>query len=355
MYFLRYFSRYLVFLSLLGWGISLNAQTLGVDVSGVSEISKIECKNKSTKQKISIRKPDAVMFDCEAEGLIVNTGDKVKISIEAIAQGMIPDAPTMSSPIASGGLLLLSWSNVVGADAYNVYAATSPGVTTDPVNLISTNSNNLYLSNTMAAGTYYFIATATNSYGESRKSTEVSANIDPNAGNTMDHSLLRGQPCVLCHNATFATGKTGNHPATSNVCEACHNTNNWLQLISPFSHNDSFGLCSNCHGGSGIATGKPGGHCTTTDDCSVCHNSTINWTNTIADCLPLTPLPPTPTPTPNPPPSGGGPIGSGGNTGGGGSNTGGGGTGGGGGGNTGGGGGGGTGGGGGQMGGGGGL
>ncbi|WP_455220236.1 hypothetical protein, partial [Kaarinaea lacus] len=114
----------------------------------------------------------------------------------------------------------------------------------------------------------------------------------------LDHSQVIGT-CVSCHNGTVATGKLASHPATTDNCEACHRIPpaTWLPFISPLDHDEVFGLCSSCHS-------LPAAHCATFDDCAVCHLTT-NWLNVFNDCptaVPPPPPPPAPPGLPPPPP-----------------------------------------------------
>ena len=63
--------------------------------------------------------------------------------------------------------------------------------------------------------------------------------------------------CAECHDGRFAEGegiidpilpKSGNHLATSNMCEACHTTFGF-NLIRFVDHLEVFGKCSTCHNG----------------------------------------------------------------------------------------------------------
>lgn len=86
--------------------------------------------------------------------------------------------------------------------------------------------------------------------------------------------------CADCHDGRFAEGagpidpvpaKSGNHPATSNMCQACHTTFGF-DLIRFTDHLEVLGVCSTCHDGE-LAIGKSGFHVTTTAGCNNCHTT----------------------------------------------------------------------------------
>lgn len=83
----------------------------------------------------------------------------------------IPKAPTGLSAYADGLVVYLSWNAVSNADSYKVYYSTD-GATYNAINNITTETQ--FAVQTYTAGTYYFVVTATNDYGESSKSSSVS-------------------------------------------------------------------------------------------------------------------------------------------------------------------------------------
>jgi autotransporter-associated beta strand protein len=89
-----------------------------------------------------------------------------------------PNAPTSVSASPGNGQVSLSWSPVAGATSYNVKRSLTSGSGYGTVtNVVSTSFVNTGLANST---TYYFVVSATNSYGESANSSEVSAT--PSAG-----------------------------------------------------------------------------------------------------------------------------------------------------------------------------
>jgi N-acetylneuraminic acid mutarotase len=97
----------------------------------------------------------------------------------------VPGAPEGVSITAGDGRVTLSWQAVTGAESYNVYWATAPGVTkTTGTRLAGVTSPYTHsgLSNGKA---YYYVATALNADGESAESVEVSATPEASAAGPM--------------------------------------------------------------------------------------------------------------------------------------------------------------------------
>lgn len=91
-----------------------------------------------------------------------------------------PAAPTgVTFAFTGSNELTLSWNGVGGASSYNVYWATAPGANKSSANwkkgITSTSFVHTGLTN---GGTYYYVVTAVNSFGESSASGEVSALLD---------------------------------------------------------------------------------------------------------------------------------------------------------------------------------
>jgi predicted CXXCH cytochrome family protein len=97
---------------------------------------------------------------------------------------------------------------------------------------------------------------------------------EESAAALMDHSVLGDQNCVACHDGVTATGKTPDHPVTSDLCEGCHNTNAWTPVLG-VDHGQALGRCISCHNGD-LASGKLTNHMPATDNCDACH-STTSW------------------------------------------------------------------------------
>jgi fibronectin type 3 domain-containing protein len=71
----------------------------------------------------------------------------------------------------------LTWDNVPNATSYNIYWSDSPGVTKLNGKKIS-NAENPHTVKGLKPGTYYFVVTAVNAFGESAESAEFSFSLD---------------------------------------------------------------------------------------------------------------------------------------------------------------------------------
>jgi len=94
----------------------------------------------------------------------------------------------------------------------------------------------------------------------------------PVQASRVDHTQVQGT-CISCHNNTVRAGKSPNHLATSDVCDACHleGPNPWTPVpVSRVDHLQVVGICSSCHNGN-TASGKSAGHILSTDACDACH------------------------------------------------------------------------------------
>ncbi len=113
-----------------------------------------------------------------------------------------------------------------------------------------------------------------------RAIASVEVTIDGNfTGDKRVHTSFPSR-CADCHDGHLAEGdgvidpvlpKSGNHLATSNVCEACHTTFGF-NLIRFVDHLEVFGNCSTCHNGV-LAIGKSEFHVATNAECDNCHTT----------------------------------------------------------------------------------
>jgi len=114
-------------------------------------------------------------------GALIFTGKINDIANGIFDGGALP--PTAAAPAAPAGLTAvggtgqatLSWTSVSNATSYNLYYATTAGVTTTSGTKIASVSTP-YVQTGLAAGTtYHYVVTAVNSAGESAASAESSA------------------------------------------------------------------------------------------------------------------------------------------------------------------------------------
>ncbi len=88
---------------------------------------------------------------------------------------LLPVAPTGVLATAGNGEVSLTWTAVTGATVYNLYYATSSGVTTATGTKVANVNSGDAISGLVNDTTYYVIVTAENASGEGPASSEVSA------------------------------------------------------------------------------------------------------------------------------------------------------------------------------------
>jgi fibronectin type 3 domain-containing protein len=81
------------------------------------------------------------------------------------------------SEISEIGNVTLAWDNVPNAISYNIYWNDSPGVTSLNGKKIA-NAQNPHTIKGLKPGTYYFVVTAVNEFGESEESAELSFTVE---------------------------------------------------------------------------------------------------------------------------------------------------------------------------------
>ena len=123
-------------------------------------------------------------------------------------------APAASAPAVPTGVAALggtkqvsvSWTNVSGATAYNVYWSATSGVTTATGTKVSAAANPYLLTGLSDGTAYYFVVTATNASGESAPSAQVTASTSAPA---IDGAALYTQYCSGCHGALGSSAYQG--------------------------------------------------------------------------------------------------------------------------------------------------
>ncbi len=114
----------------------------------------------------------------------------------------------------------------------------------------------------------------------------------PVAAANVDHAQVTGT-CISCHNGTTASGKSSAHIASTDQCNACHQSApaHWLPVpVAAVDHAQVIGSCDSCHNNV-IARGKGPTHVLTVEACDTCHN-TLSWftvqvdhTNIMTNCI----------------------------------------------------------------------
>lgn len=125
--------------------------------------------------------------------------------------GTPPSAPTNVAATAGNGYVTIKWDLVSGATSYNIYWATSAGVSKSTGTKIS-DVTSPYVHTGLSNGTtYYYVVTAENIYGESGESDEVSATPSamtrpvPDTGQTQSYTDTFGEDSDYFINPPFYT------------------------------------------------------------------------------------------------------------------------------------------------------
>jgi len=84
-----------------------------------------------------------------------------------------PSAPSLLGATPSTTSIILTWSTVPAATGYNVYMGTSSGIYSYAGSTSTTTATNFTVSGLIEGTIYYFVVTATNSFGESIYSNEL--------------------------------------------------------------------------------------------------------------------------------------------------------------------------------------
>jgi hypothetical protein len=152
--------------------------------------------------------PSSGGYDQLGYGTLTTTRDPIAIGA----------APSGLSAIVSAGQVVLSWWGTAYATSYNVRRSTIAG---GPYATIATGVTDLlsYTDNGLAAGTYYYVATAVTPSGETAASNEaiaITANqlqtnlaFDDGSGAGAADSSGNAHTGTLVNGATWATGQKG--------------------------------------------------------------------------------------------------------------------------------------------------
>ena len=132
-----------------------------------------------------------------------------------------PAAPTGVTAVAGLGQARISWDNVTGATAYNIYYSTTSPVPRATATKIDNVTSPHVVTSLVNGTTYYFVVTAINAIGESKDSIEVSAKPIPNpppaAPTSVSADAGPGQVTISWNNVTGATSYNIYHSTTSPV------------------------------------------------------------------------------------------------------------------------------------------
>lgn len=107
----------------------------------------------------------------------------------------VPEAPTNLVATPHNAAVTVSWNAVNGADQYNLYWATTSGVTKQSGTRHSGVTSPFEHTGLINGTTYFYIVTAVNASGESRESAQVSAvlsNTAPTADAGIDQTVSTG-------------------------------------------------------------------------------------------------------------------------------------------------------------------
>jgi acyl-CoA thioesterase-1 len=96
---------------------------------------------------------------------------------DAIKSSGLKPKPAIKDPTPKTHDVTLAWDEIPNATSYNIYWDDSPGVTIFNGTKIS-NVKNPHTIRDLKPGTYYFVVTAVNEFGESAESAEISFSID---------------------------------------------------------------------------------------------------------------------------------------------------------------------------------
>ncbi|WP_168206090.1 fibronectin type III domain-containing protein [Geobacter sp. FeAm09] len=137
---------------------------------------------------------------------------------------VVPAAPTGVGATGGTNQVTVSWSAVSGATSYNIYYATTSGVSKTSGTKI-TGATSPYVQTGLTAGTtYYYIVTAVNSAGESAASAQASA------------ATTAAATCGSCHAIPPATGQHSFHIGLGYTCLTCHGTGYSSTTVNAATH-----------------------------------------------------------------------------------------------------------------------
>jgi len=111
----------------------------------------------------------------------------------------VPSAPTNVAASSNINKITLDWNSVPGADSYNVYWSTNPGVTTATGTRVNVATNHFQHLGLFVSQTYFYIVTAVADSGESVASSQAATVVATDGAN------LYVTHCQGCHGPVTAT------------------------------------------------------------------------------------------------------------------------------------------------------
>lgn len=150
--------------------------------------------------------------------------------------GVVPSAPTGVAVTAFSGGVTVGWDPVDGATSYNIYMASSSGVTKASYQTLPAGERNSVAASPFThtdlsdGTTYYFVVTALNASGESAESAEVSAtpvsNALPSAPTGLKAIPSAGQVTLQWNSVTGASSYFVYRAMVNGI-----NRNNWNTIV----------------------------------------------------------------------------------------------------------------------------
>jgi len=140
-----------------------------------------------------------------------------------------PAAPSSVTATPSDSSVNVGWNAVFGASSYNIYYATTSGVTKITGTKIEGVTRPYEVTPLTNGTTYYFVVTAVNAFGESSESTEVSATPNTIPAKPKGSSAYSGdnEAYVYCQTVKSATSYNLYYSTTTGV-----NTTTYTKKIS---------------------------------------------------------------------------------------------------------------------------
>ncbi|MBF0548658.1 MAG: hypothetical protein HQM08_29780 [Candidatus Riflebacteria bacterium] len=147
----------------------------------------------------------------------------------------IPAAPTNVTLIPDDGKVTVSWNSVSGATNYNIYWATSAGVTPANGTKISAVTSPYVQINLTNGQKYYYVITSANSSGESPASEQVSTTLNQVPAKPGNLTVVPGntKTTISWNNLVGATSYNMYWSVSSNVTFA---SNKVTGISNPYSH-----------------------------------------------------------------------------------------------------------------------